>query len=71
MKRLLKMLVTWHTVMINSIRRWRPSFEASIKTRDLSMSRENSVKLQSAEARLADRKSSTMALGIEATAAML
>ncbi|KAH7515051.1 hypothetical protein FEM48_Zijuj11G0155000 [Ziziphus jujuba var. spinosa] len=41
------------------------------KSRDLSMSGESSVKLQSAEARLADLKSSTVALGREATAAML
>nr|XP_048319616.1 SH3 domain-containing protein 1-like [Ziziphus jujuba var. spinosa] len=41
------------------------------KSRDLSMSGESAVKLQSAEARLADLKSSTVALGREATAAML
>lgn len=35
------------------------------------MSGESSVKLQSAEARLVDLKSSTVALGGEATAAML
>ena len=35
------------------------------------MSGESSVKLQSAEARLAELKSSTVALGREATAAML
>ncbi|XP_060674277.1 metacaspase-6 [Ziziphus jujuba] len=41
------------------------------KSRDLSMSGESAVKLQSAEARLADLKSSTVALGREVTAAML
>ncbi|XP_060673803.1 SH3 domain-containing protein 1 [Ziziphus jujuba] len=41
------------------------------KSRDLSMSGESAVKLQSAEARLADLKSSTVALGREATTAML
>ncbi|KAF3449217.1 hypothetical protein FNV43_RR09945 [Rhamnella rubrinervis] len=41
------------------------------KSSDLSMSGESSVKLQSAEARLAELKSSTGALGREATAAML
>lgn len=42
-----------------------------LKSSDLSMSAESSVKLQSAEARLAELKSSTVALGREATAAML
>ncbi|KAH7515060.1 hypothetical protein FEM48_Zijuj11G0156000 [Ziziphus jujuba var. spinosa] len=41
------------------------------KTRDLSMSCKSSVKLQSAEAKLADLKSFTVALGREATAVML
>ncbi|KAH7515029.1 hypothetical protein FEM48_Zijuj11G0152800 [Ziziphus jujuba var. spinosa] len=41
------------------------------KTRDLSMSCESSVKLQSAETKLADLKSFTVALGREATAVML
>ncbi|XP_060673810.1 SH3 domain-containing protein 1-like [Ziziphus jujuba] len=45
------------------IKRWRP--------RDLSMSGESSVKLQSAEARLANLKSSATTLGREAIAAML
>ncbi|XP_024032307.1 SH3 domain-containing protein 1 [Morus notabilis] len=42
-----------------------------LKSRGPSISEESSIKLQSAEARLAELKSSIMALGREATAAML